>query len=170
MKITMSDAAAREIAGTIVVGIDGSPQSRRALRWALREARFRRAAVCALHAWEYPYIAASYTGDQVLEAEVLDRARAASAALIASEIGSLGPAADGVAIEQFVTEGPAASALLDAAEDAEIVVLGARGNGGYPGLPLGSVSDEVVRYARCPVVVVPTESIDQEEVGDVAVV
>ena len=63
----------------------------------------------------------------------------------------------GVAINRIVTEGDPASALIDAAQGAEMLVVGSRGHGGFVGLLLGSVSHKVIHHAPCPVLVVPHE-------------
>jgi nucleotide-binding universal stress UspA family protein len=66
------------------------------------------------------------------------------------------PEADGVEVEQVTVEGAAPRVLLEQAEDAELLVVGSRGLGGFRGLLLGSVSQQCAHHAQCPVVVVPT--------------
>ena len=65
------------------------------------------------------------------------------------------PEAEGVEIERRVTEGSAAAVLIEASRDADLLVVGSRGHGGFTGLRLGSVSRQCVSHASCPVVVVP---------------
>jgi len=143
--------------GRIVVGVDGSDGAIAALRWALEEASRRAASVDAIHGWEYPYVAdvtgmAAYTvGRGELEqaaGETLDRA-----------LELAGPAPQGVRVERILGHGGAARVLLDAAKGADLLVVGARGHGGFAGLLLGSVSHQCAHHAPCPVVVVPPTSV-----------
>lgn len=134
----------------IVVGVDGSPASIEALRWALREAGRIEASVVAVHAWNDVYAAgAPYTVaiDSKMYSDaahrVLDRAIA--------DVCAEGEAS----IERRVVRDGAANAILEAAEGADLLVVGSRGRGGFAGLLLGSVSQQVVHHARCPVVVIP---------------
>jgi nucleotide-binding universal stress UspA family protein len=138
--------------GLIVVGIDGSVEARRALHWALDEARLRGARLHVVHAWLYQftggpgYMPAAGTdlrGTLELEAErVLDEA-----------LASMGTV--GVEVERTAVEGPPAATLVAAAADAELLVVGSRGRGGFAGLLLGSVSQQCAHHAPCPVVIVP---------------
>lgn len=137
----------------IVVGIDGSEGSLAALRVAATEAKVRAAVlevVCAWHPSSMGSIPAFGVGSPT--AQSLDELRTALDETLAAE--GLGPD-DGVAVEARVVTGHAAEALLDAAERATLVVVGTRGRGGFAGLVLGSVSQQVVTHARCPVMIVP---------------
>jgi len=139
----------------IVVGVDGSEGSDEALRWALRCATETRATVEAVNAWElsyewvdgyFPHIErwcqeASRSARVILDAAV-DRA-------VAGQAGSVG-------VSRTVVEGPAARVLIEEAKGADLLVVGSRGRGGFVGLLLGSVSEQCVQHACCPVVVVPT--------------
>jgi nucleotide-binding universal stress UspA family protein len=137
----------------IVVGIDGSDESKDALRWAIEEARLRSAEVVAVHAWESPptvmqpgpapgfdYVAVD---PQVREA--VER----HAWAVVEEVAGKG----GVPVEPVAVEGPPASALVDAAQDADLLVVGSRGRGGFASLVLGSVSQQVAHHAPCPVLI-----------------
>ncbi|MGW2372616.1 MULTISPECIES: universal stress protein [Kitasatospora] len=133
----------------IVVGVDGSPSSIDALRWAVDQARTRGAVIEALTAWQYP-VSTGWTvpiqADEdlaTLMSKVLDDA-------IAQVAGPECP----VAIRPRVLEGGAVSCLLDAARGADLLVVGSRGHGGFVGALLGSVSGHCVQHAPCPVVVV----------------
>lgn len=134
----------------IVVGVDGSEAANGALGWAIAEARLRNAVVEVVHAWHYPYVA--MTGFPVSEAAIESVEEGAGATLDAVVAGA---AAGGVELEKRLVSGPPATALLEAAEDAELIVVASRGHGGFAGLLLGSVSQQVVHHAPCPVVVVP---------------
>jgi nucleotide-binding universal stress UspA family protein len=150
------------VAGRIVVGVDGSQASTDALSWALAEARLRGDAVIAIHAWTPPYPAATLAyptsaavpGGLVTPVDdtMADAMRKGAEEVLARTVSEA--AADDVTIEQHLVEGPAASALIEAAKGAELVVVGSRGHGGFTGLLLGSVSQQVANHAPCPVVIV----------------
>ena len=133
----------------IVVGIDGSAASVAALRWAAAEARVRHATLVVAHAWELPPMAVAPFAASIDPVEV--EAAAARVVDDALEHEDL----EGVGVERAVVGGPAVMSLLELAREATLLVVGARGSGGFAGLLLGSVSEQVVRHAPCPVVVVP---------------
>lgn len=144
----------------ILVGVDGSPGSRTALRFAIAEAALRGAEVEAVAAWQAP--AYAYTGVAVMP-PVVELSEAATAALneaIEQERAGLTGAAADVAVNQVVVQGAAAAVLIDRAEAADLLVVGSRGYGGFRGLLLGSVSHQCVSHAPCPVVVVPSDTDD----------
>lgn len=134
----------------IVVGVDGSPGAAAALRFAVEEARLRGAQLHAVCAWELPAMVYSGGGVDGLP-EALEQG--------AREI--LEKALADVPAERHVLAGHAARALLDAAEGADLLVVGSRGLGGFARLLLGSIGQEVVHHAPCPVVVVPAPA-DQD--------
>jgi nucleotide-binding universal stress UspA family protein len=136
--------------GTIVVGVDGSGGSVRALAWALDEAERRRARLEVVHSWQ-PSATADMAAPQLRDA---DFERAAMAILDAT-LAQIETLPFGVEIKRMVLPGPAASVLLEAAQDAELLVVGSRGLGGFSGLLLGSVSQQCSHHAPCPVVIVP---------------
>jgi nucleotide-binding universal stress UspA family protein len=140
----------------IVVGIDGSPSSHGALRWAVEEARARGAAIRAVHAWTFVPLTVppfGITGAPYPSADDVERLRDAAQKLIDSAVDEV-VGEDGVEIERVLAEDPAADALITQAGDADLLVVGSRGLGGFTGLLLGSVSHQVVSHAPCPVVVV----------------
>ncbi|HSL58065.1 MAG TPA: universal stress protein [Acidimicrobiales bacterium] len=141
--------------GQIVVGVDGSTNSRAALRWALDEAQRRGATVAAVAAWNFPTYA--YTGVAVAPptAEIEQAAREGLAEAVREEVTAVAGEHPSVEITQVVLEGPPAATLIEASRDAELLVVGSRGLGGFRGLLLGSVSHQVSSHAHCPVVVVP---------------
>jgi nucleotide-binding universal stress UspA family protein len=148
------------MAGTIVVGVDGSDGSRAALRWALEEAALRGARLEAVVTWQVPTYA--YAGVAVMPplAELAEAASASLEEAIAAVTTELGDTAAGVEIERVVLEGPAAGLLVERSRDADLLVVGSRGYGGFRGLLLGSVSHQCASHAHCPVVVVPTHAHD----------
>jgi nucleotide-binding universal stress UspA family protein len=139
----------------IVVGVDGSEASQRALQWAVDEARTRGARVEAVYAWHWPYLPttpfAPFAAPDHDGAEAAARCMLDAAVEAVDAHGLVGP------IERVVLWQGAASALLDASRGAEMLVVGSRGRGGFVGLLLGSVSQEVSHHATCPVVIVPGE-------------
>jgi nucleotide-binding universal stress UspA family protein len=137
----------------IVCGIDGSDGSLRALDWAADEARRRGATLRIVHAWFEPIVAGyPFAAGVVYEtAAVEDAARQ-----VLRDAVTQVHAGDGeLAIEEELVHSPAATALLQEAEKADLAVVGTRGRGGFAGLLLGSVSQQLVHHAPCPIVVVP---------------
>lgn len=131
----------------IVVGVDGSEHSKAALRWAVGQARLTGASVDAVTAWRYPttYGLAAIVPDIDMEGE----ARHMLSENLAKVVGD----APGVTIQQLVGEGPPTAVLLRAAQDADLLVVGSRGQGGFASAVLGSVSLGCVLHAPCPVLV-----------------
>jgi len=134
----------------VVVGIDGSEPSRRALEWAVDYARCRQLKLIALHAWMLPFTMlgvfappdvaeCAARADRFLEDELMH----------VDATGLIEP------IERRTVEGRPSAALLEASCLASLVVVGSRGHGEFTNTLLGSVSDQVSHYATCPVVVVP---------------
>lgn len=137
---------------TIVVGVDTSDGARRALDWAVKEGELRGATVEAVHVWQFPVFAATPLGTAPLDTGELE----ANARKQFDEVIDAVDAAALVApiVRTFVAGHPA-SKLLDAADGADLLVVGTRGHGGFTGLLLGSTSQQVTHHAPCPVVIVP---------------
>jgi nucleotide-binding universal stress UspA family protein len=137
----------------IVVGVDGSTGSQRALEWAAREAALRKAALTVLTV--HPVMASAWTGLPVTypaDAEAVASARKAADVETARVLGELGddrPAS----VTITAINGVVAEELIAASGDADLLVVGSRGSGGFASLLLGSVSSQVVSHAHCPVVV-----------------
>jgi nucleotide-binding universal stress UspA family protein len=146
---------------SIVVGVDHSPGAKAALVFAEEEARLRGARLRAVHAWQYGYI--GYTGLEggmpVLGGDISDLHAAAEAALDASVREALPDS--GVEIEQRAIQGVAAGVLVDESRDADLLVVGSRGHGGFTQLLLGSVSQQCAHHAECPVVIVRAKREEQ---------
>jgi len=142
----------------IVVGVDGSPSSLRALRWAVGQAGLVGAPVEAVIAWQDPagYGLGFDWGLVPLESESL--AAAAEKVLADSLAQVTAGQQTGVPSTQVVprvVQGHPAQVLLEAARGAQMLVVGSRGHGTLAGMLLGSVSQQCVQHAPCPVLVVP---------------
>lgn len=145
--------------GRIVVGVDGSAGSRRALEWAMDEARHRQAAVEVVMAWEDPYEGTSIVPTSwTANAEAIEKTRRAELDAILDSTDAEGLPAP---VETILSRGQAARTLLDVAQGADLLVVGTRGRGGFAGLLLGSVSHQLAGHAPCPVVVVPASDHGQ---------
>lgn len=136
----------------IVVGVDGSPSSQDALRWAKTQADRTGAELVAVSVWAPPVASFGMLLDKYPTAgtagmDLQSLTRAALETLVKETIGE-GP----VTLEAI--EGHPTRVLLDVAEGASLLVVGSRGHGGFVGTLLGSVSHHVVGHAPCPVVVV----------------
>ena len=139
----------------IVVGVDGSPESKQALRWAIQEAHLRQATVRAINVWTYPLIfAGEYVPADVIDANVLREA--AQEVLDRAVVEAAGETPD-VYIERVVDHGSVAHVLVEAAKEADLLVVGSRGHGGFTGTLLGSVSQQCAQHASCAVVIVRKE-------------
>jgi nucleotide-binding universal stress UspA family protein len=132
----------------IVVGVDGSDPSKDALTWAVQYAALVGAAVEAVISWSYP---TSYgIGGVYPEWSPESDARQTLTDTVTAVLGSDVPSN----LTQLVREGNAAQVLLDESKDAQMLVVGSRGHGGFAGLLLGSVSANCAEHAHCPVLVV----------------
>ena len=136
---------------TIVVGVDGSPHGEAALEFAAEEAALRGARLRVVCAWEFPMVVAPMG---VYPAESFEGLRDDVQALVQASVARVAEIQPLVACEGVTSEGQPAAVLLKEAEDADMIVVGSRGRGSVASLLLGSVSQEVVHHASCPVVVV----------------
>jgi nucleotide-binding universal stress UspA family protein len=132
----------------VVVGVDGSPESKLALRWGAYLAAVFGAELTALAVWDYPYtwgvaaIPLLWNPTQDLEDMLIDASK---------EVFGAEPPHG---LRLIVREGDAARVLIDASRNALVLVLGSRGHGGFGGLLLGSVSMKATEHAKCPVLVI----------------
>ena len=145
------------VAGKIVIGIDGSAHSSAALRWAADEAALRSARLEIVHAWSFVPVATPADSGLVPMAwtdnvELLAVTRKAAEDAAAAQVEDVLGADHGATVS--VVEGGPAEALLDAAKDADLLVVGNRGRGNLAAALLGSTSAKVADSAPCPVVVV----------------
>jgi len=147
----------------IVVGVEGSGGARAALRWAIDEARYRDATIDVVTTYVPTYVpAAPDLGfvpldpiDLVAEVEKLQNE------VVASVVETCD--VTGIEIQQRLLKGRAAETLIEAAEGADMLVVGNRGRGGFRGLLLGSVSHQIAHHASCPVVIVRSELLPEDE-------
>jgi nucleotide-binding universal stress UspA family protein len=133
----------------IVVGVDGSDPSKRALRWAAGQAKLTGAELKVVTSWEYPPTlgwAPPYPSDFDPDADARKALEEAVAAVLGAD--------PGVVLHVVVQEGHPAFVLTEAAKGAELLVVGSRGHGAFAGMVLGSVSEYCAAHAPCPVVVV----------------
>jgi nucleotide-binding universal stress UspA family protein len=145
----------------IVVGVDGSEGSMAALRFAAAEAALRDAKLRVVCAWHIP--TAVFAGGWTPPVDMMssfDAAACEVASRAASEVARL---QRGVDCESKVVEGQPAEVLLRASEDADLLVVGSRGLGGFKSLLVGSVSRQVVHEATCPVVIVPHAELEASD-------
>jgi nucleotide-binding universal stress UspA family protein len=140
----------------IVVGVDGSLAAQQALAWAVRQAELTGASVEAVIAWHYPVVIGGMPYPPLAVLEEADFGRFATITL-SDAISAAVPKDTPVRVSPAVREGNAAQVLLDAANNADLLVVGSRGHGGFAGALLGSVSQHCVHHAPCPVVIIRSE-------------
>ena len=143
-----------ETGGDVVVGVDGSQTSQRAVEFAFAEAALRKTGLTAVHAWTLPWLRSTLS----IRHEVVNVTRPAlqqeAAAVLSESLAEIRQKHPAVpVVEQAVEERPAV-ALVEASHDAPLLVVGSRGRGGISGLLLGSVSHAVLHRAHCPVAVI----------------
>lgn len=136
----------------IIVGVDASEHATRAVRWAVEEARLRGADLEVVHAVHQPDIAAM---PAVLPMPTYDQLEQAGHELVDELLA--GVDTGDLTVTRDVRSGGAAGVICSRAADADLVVVGARGLGGFRGLLLGSVTQQVVAHSPRPVVVVVPE-------------
>lgn len=133
----------------VVVGIDGSEQAERALHRAVEEARLRGADLTVVHVVSLPF---NLADPILMPRPTEDELRSLGLELIDKALGDL--AVDDLDVERIALVGHAAHQLCEAAQGADLLVVGSRGLGGFRGLLVGSVTHQVVGHARCPILVV----------------
>jgi len=153
-----------DIQGGLVVGHDGSPASAQAARWAARLAVRLGIPLHVVRTWSLSSAPRPATATAGYVPPMTDFEQAVHDRLQA-DVTALG-LAEGCVVHFHVVHGAAAKRLLQAAAHAELLVVGSRGEGGFRGLRFGSTADQVVRYAPCPVVVVPVHAADEPTAPD----
>jgi len=142
----------------IIVGTDGSAHSRHAMEWAIREAGIRHTPLTVLNVHQAVadyWGAVTYPGDQ----ELADQARKAAQKEADDILAELGDKPSPLSVTIQGAAGMPAEELIKAAADAdaEMIVVGCRGAGGFRKLLLGSVTTQLTHHAHCPVVIIPWE-------------
>ncbi|WP_229068947.1 universal stress protein [Actinoplanes sp. DH11] len=137
---------------SIVVGVDGSPGSRKALTWAAAEAARHGTDLVVLNVWEHTLLppAGSVSVSERFVPDPSQRTADDLLQVIKEELGEEPP----VLVRPVVRQGSPAKMLIEESAQADLLVVGQRGHGGFAGLVLGSVSQHVSAYAKCTVAVV----------------
>lgn len=136
----------------ITVGVDASDNSARALEWAMREGALRNAPVTVVGVNKVA--TNEWTGDPITsaaDAPEVQKIRQVIEEKVANISGKVDTPVD---VHVEVVSGVAARVLVDASHNADLIVVGSRGGGGFNRLLVGSVSSQLVHHAACPVVVV----------------
>jgi nucleotide-binding universal stress UspA family protein len=134
----------------VVVGVDGSDNSNPAIEIAFEEASLRDAKVVALHAWSQDshYL---HVGDW-------DAVETAEQALLAESLAGFAERYPDVPVERIIVESQPFRHLYDFSKDAELLVVGSHGRGGFAGMTLGSTSQALLNAVSCPMIVARTEA------------
>lgn len=130
------------------VGYDGSPGAEQALCWGVEEALLRDLPLTICHAWHWPY------PFRPLAQQVLEQVESVGAAVLDSGARRVRELAAGLDVRTHLAKGTASAVLLEAAHDAELIVLGSRGHGGFEDLQVGSAAVQVPAHSGKPVIVV----------------
>ncbi|MFD6355033.1 universal stress protein [Nocardia tengchongensis] len=133
----------------VLVGIDGSPHSVPALELAFEEASRRKVGLDALHAW-------SDTNRVGLPMSGWDAVRERETELLAERLAGYGERYPDVQVRRILVRDRPIQSLLDASQDAQLLVVGRIGRGGFAGMLLGSTSDALLHTVECPMIVVPS--------------
>ena len=138
----------------IVVGVDGSDGGAAALQFAAEEAALRKVPLRVVSAWEIPTSVYTAGAAPPLDPETLDAFRLRAEEIAEDAAATVKKLQPSVEVETLSGAGQPADVLLAQGAAAELIVVGRRGLGGFKSLLLGSVSQQVVHHASCPVVVV----------------
>lgn len=146
------------VSGAVVVGVDGSPASEAAVAFAFDEASIRRVELVAVHTWtefasdtDYLYARQAIWDWEPVESEQRE--------MLAERLAGWQEKYPDVSVRRVVARGKPARALLSLAADAQLLVVGSRGRGGFAGMLLGSVSQKLIHHATCPLVVARSTSV-----------
>jgi nucleotide-binding universal stress UspA family protein len=143
---SLSPTEGTTLDGRIVVGVDGSPASALALRWALDQGALTGAAVEAVNAWQVPQVPGGRISTMGVDFSAISKE------ILRNAVEAVGASPESVT--ETTVEGHPAKVLVDASDGADLLVVGNRGHGGFTGMLLGSVSGHVLAHAHCPTVIV----------------
>jgi nucleotide-binding universal stress UspA family protein len=135
----------------VVVGVDGSAGSREALHFAIEESRLRHARLQIVTAWTVPATAVAGMFSPGIDPSLFQRDATAESTKARDDARERAP---GMQIDAATPNGSAVAALISAAGDADLLVVGSRGHGGLAGQLLGSVSKKLAEHAPCPVAII----------------
>lgn len=138
----------------IVVGVDGSESSRAALHWAYDEAAHHGASLTAVATWNPPAMPMTAPYGSLPPEDYEAQPRKEALALLERFIADLDERTPVVDARTSIEQGNPAKVLIERSKQADLLVVGSRGHGGFAGMLLGSVSQHLVAHADCPVVVV----------------
>jgi nucleotide-binding universal stress UspA family protein len=138
----------------IVVGVDGSDSSRKALSWAYDEAAHHGASITAISTWHPPAMPMTPPYGSIPPEGYASQPKQEALNLLERFVSALDVREPAVDVQTAVEEGNPAEVLIERSKEADLVVVGSRGHGGFKGMLLGSVSQHLVAHAECPVVVV----------------
>ncbi len=148
---------------TVVVGYDGSDGSQRALQWAIDEARLRGLPLQIVSVWEEPMVDMGFGGGAIIDPNLAEVMKERGDQVAAD---GLQLARDsGVEVRAESVVGPAASALVEASETANLLVTGSHSKRGVAEILLGSTSSQVATHSKCPTVVVRPKDLTNARVG-----
>jgi len=147
--------------GRIVVGLDASERSERALEFGFEQASQRGIGLTAVACWSWEDTGGNVPGP--MEAGLWENAEVQDRRLVSELLAGWHEKYPDVDVQRRLVSGRTVSTLLKEAEGAALLVVGSRGRGGFAGLMLGSVSQRVVERATCPVAVVPSVSTSAAE-------
>jgi nucleotide-binding universal stress UspA family protein len=150
-----------DIRGGIVVGHDGSRHADRALRWAAEWALRTGSELHVVRTWTLSSAPRPESWSPGYVPPMTDFEQAVQSAL-ENDVQALRLPADVASVTCHVLHGSPARRLVDVTAHAELCVVSARGRGGFAGLVMGSTTDQVVRHAHCPVVVIPAHALDDQ--------
>jgi len=137
----------------IVVGVDGSATAQAALLWAIDEAKLRGATLTVVHAWQMPYAGGYPYAGPALETTPFEEA---AQQVLDGALAAVADRTQDLEIVPMHLSGLPAWTIIDAAQGADLVVVGARGLSGFKGLLVGSVSQQLAHHAPCPLVIIPS--------------
>jgi len=138
----------------IIVGVDGSDQSRAALNWAYEEAAHHGASLNVLTAWRAPVLPQQPPYGSVPPEGYASQPGNDALAMLEQLVADLETRTPAVELQTSVEQGNAAKVLIERSKGADLMVVGSRGRDGFAGMLLGSVSQHLVAHAHCPVTIV----------------
>jgi nucleotide-binding universal stress UspA family protein len=138
----------------IVVGVDGSKSSRAALQWAYDEATHHDASLTVISTWHPPAMPMTPPYGSIPPEGYVSQPKHDALDLLQKLVADLEERNPPVDVRTAIEEGNPAEVLIERSKEADLMVLGSRGHGGFAGMLLGSVSQHLVAHANCPVVVV----------------